>query len=369
MAGFAILGIDTVSKTAQIHDIMIKKEFQGKGAGTEAMHKIEEYLKNKNIGMILLESGMRNKDAHDFFEKNGFTQISVEFAKRLNILHAKTEDEKMHDFFIQAMTKTFNKKAEYYKTHTILIGEENDPEYFTVDNVRLEKDKDIDNLMQNVGTQSRFSGIDIGMIWNKGKTYQDPYFDSASKRFPEDYRGIIMSASPQDIKLAKKQRIPVEIYLAGEKQLDDICYAYNAGMNAENSEYNTDINYNRVMKKIVTLTDPCFKTEVLLARSKENGKIAGLLIGVYNESMAYLNDVSVLPEFQNRGLASLFTQRFAEDMRAAGVKEIILDTRKDTDEQKKSFTKTNQKMYARLGFVDRIETFQTMIKEVVSCKL
>ena len=45
------------------------------------------------------------------------------------------------------------------------------------------------------------------------------------------------------------------------------------------------------------------------------------------------------------------------------VKEIILDTRKDTDEQKSGFAKTNQKMYARLGFLDRIETFQVLIKE------
>ncbi|MHC6204027.1 GNAT family N-acetyltransferase [Breznakiellaceae bacterium SP9] len=272
----------------------------------------------------------------------------------------------MHDFFIEAMTKTFNKYAEYNETYTILIGEENDPEYFTVDNVRLEKDKDIDNLMQNVRTQSRFSGIDIGIIWNKGKTYQDPYFDSANKRFSEDYRGIIMSADPNDIELTKKQRMPVEIYPAGEKQLDDICYAYNTGMNDENSGYSTNINYNRVMRKIVTLTDPCFKTEVLLARSKENGKIAGIIIGVYNEYMAYLNDLSVLPEFQNRGLASQFNKKFADDMRRVGVKEIILDTRKDTDEQKKVFTKTNQKMYARLGFVDRIETFQALIKDNIN---
>jgi ribosomal protein S18 acetylase RimI-like enzyme len=89
---------------------------------------------------------------------------------------------------------------------------------------------------------------------------------------------------------------------------------------------------------------------------------------IFNESMAYLNDVSVLPEFQNRGLASLFTKQFADDMRTAGVKEIILDTRKDTGEQKKNFAKTNQKMYARLGFVDRIETFQTLIKESIGTK-
>jgi ribosomal protein S18 acetylase RimI-like enzyme len=84
IAGFAILEIDRQFKTAQIHDIIIKKDFQGKGVGAEAIRVIEEYLKKENIGMILLESGIQNKNAHDFFEKNGYTQISVEFAKRLD---------------------------------------------------------------------------------------------------------------------------------------------------------------------------------------------------------------------------------------------------------------------------------------------
>jgi GNAT superfamily N-acetyltransferase len=84
MIGFVILEIDRKFKTAMLHDIMVKKDFQGKGAGTAALRQIEGYLKKKNIGMILLESGIQNKGAHDFLEKNGFTQISVEFAKRLD---------------------------------------------------------------------------------------------------------------------------------------------------------------------------------------------------------------------------------------------------------------------------------------------
>jgi GNAT superfamily N-acetyltransferase len=84
LSGFAILELHKKTKTAILSDIMIKKDFQGKGAGTKALNKIEEHLKNENIGMVLLESGIRNKAAHDFFEKNGYTQISVEFAKRLD---------------------------------------------------------------------------------------------------------------------------------------------------------------------------------------------------------------------------------------------------------------------------------------------
>jgi ribosomal protein S18 acetylase RimI-like enzyme len=84
LIGFTILKVDAKFKAAIIYDIMVKKDFQDRGVGKETLLKIEEYLKNKNIGMILLESGIRNKCAHEFFEKNGFTQISVEFSKRIN---------------------------------------------------------------------------------------------------------------------------------------------------------------------------------------------------------------------------------------------------------------------------------------------
>jgi RimJ/RimL family protein N-acetyltransferase len=84
LIGFAILQILKKIKSAIILDIMIKRNYQGKGTGKEALHKIEKYLKNKNIGIILLESGIKNEKTHNFFEKNGYTKISVEYSKCLN---------------------------------------------------------------------------------------------------------------------------------------------------------------------------------------------------------------------------------------------------------------------------------------------
>jgi uncharacterized protein YkuJ len=41
-------------------------------------------LKIENILVIILESGINNKNVHKFFEKNGYKEISVEYAKDLN---------------------------------------------------------------------------------------------------------------------------------------------------------------------------------------------------------------------------------------------------------------------------------------------
>jgi GNAT superfamily N-acetyltransferase len=82
--GFAILELYKKTRAAILSDIMIKRNNQGKGVGREALHKIEEYLRNKGIGIMLLESGVRNEDAHHFFEKNGHTKISVQYSKCLN---------------------------------------------------------------------------------------------------------------------------------------------------------------------------------------------------------------------------------------------------------------------------------------------
>ena len=83
LAGFAVIELNKKNKAAVLSDIMIKKNYQGKGAGKEALRKIEEYLKHRKISIILLESGINNETAHAFFEKNGYKKISAEFSKRI----------------------------------------------------------------------------------------------------------------------------------------------------------------------------------------------------------------------------------------------------------------------------------------------
>jgi ribosomal protein S18 acetylase RimI-like enzyme len=84
LIGFAIIELNKKTKVAILSDIMIKRGFQGGGIGTKALQEIEKRLKNENIGIILLESGINNKNVHKFFEKNGYTEISLEYSKVLS---------------------------------------------------------------------------------------------------------------------------------------------------------------------------------------------------------------------------------------------------------------------------------------------
>jgi GNAT superfamily N-acetyltransferase len=84
LIGFAIIELNKKTKVAILSDIMIKRGCQGGGIGTKALQEIEKCLKNENIGIILLESGINNKNVHKFFEKNGYTEISVEYSKVLS---------------------------------------------------------------------------------------------------------------------------------------------------------------------------------------------------------------------------------------------------------------------------------------------
>jgi N-acetylglutamate synthase-like GNAT family acetyltransferase len=83
--GFAILELCKRKKVAILDDIMIAKNVQGQGIGAETLRLIEAHLRIRKFGILLLESGIQNKNAHEFFEKNGFTQVSVEYAKRLEV--------------------------------------------------------------------------------------------------------------------------------------------------------------------------------------------------------------------------------------------------------------------------------------------
>jgi ribosomal protein S18 acetylase RimI-like enzyme len=66
-----------------LEDLMIKTGYQSRGIGTQAVRQIEEHLKNRGFEILLLESGLHNEGAHNSFEKNGFSKLSIEYARRL----------------------------------------------------------------------------------------------------------------------------------------------------------------------------------------------------------------------------------------------------------------------------------------------
>jgi len=56
-----------------IQDVVVLNEFRGQGIGALIMDKLIEYLKSKNISLIILVS---EPEAISFYEKYGFSQMT-----------------------------------------------------------------------------------------------------------------------------------------------------------------------------------------------------------------------------------------------------------------------------------------------------
>ncbi len=66
-----------------ITGLAVKKNWQGNGIGKMLLEHHEDYAKSVGVTSILLNSGMRRKEAHAFYEKNGFSKDSYCFDKEI----------------------------------------------------------------------------------------------------------------------------------------------------------------------------------------------------------------------------------------------------------------------------------------------
>lgn len=66
-----------------IEDVVIAPERRGGGLGKRLVAAAEETARQRGALWLWLESGLRNRRAHDFFEKLGYTPRSQVFGKRL----------------------------------------------------------------------------------------------------------------------------------------------------------------------------------------------------------------------------------------------------------------------------------------------
>ena len=64
-----------------ITGLAVKKEWQGKGIGKMLLDTHEDYAKSIGVTSIILNSGMKRKEAHEFYVKNGFSKDSYCFDK------------------------------------------------------------------------------------------------------------------------------------------------------------------------------------------------------------------------------------------------------------------------------------------------
>ena len=83
MAGMSLVAFKDEVKVAIIEDIIISKEFRKRKLGSSFLGWIENEIRLKGVSFIMLESGINNKKAHDFFHGNGYQQASVVMVKKL----------------------------------------------------------------------------------------------------------------------------------------------------------------------------------------------------------------------------------------------------------------------------------------------
>lgn len=60
-----------------VEDIVIDKSLRGQGVGQQFMDWIFDEAKRQGLKRLFLESGKENHDAHHFFERNKFRQVSI----------------------------------------------------------------------------------------------------------------------------------------------------------------------------------------------------------------------------------------------------------------------------------------------------
>ena len=78
--------------TADILNISINKDYQGKGYGKKLLHNLIKKLKDRTIGQLILEVRKSNQAAITFYLKHGFEEISLR--KNYYMINSKHPNQK-----------------------------------------------------------------------------------------------------------------------------------------------------------------------------------------------------------------------------------------------------------------------------------
>ena len=81
--GLAIVEFKHDTRVAILQDLVIAQSYRAKKIGAKFLLWIEDEARKKDMKSLFLESGIKNRRAHHFFEHNGFTVCSVEMVKEL----------------------------------------------------------------------------------------------------------------------------------------------------------------------------------------------------------------------------------------------------------------------------------------------
>ncbi len=84
-AGFCAVHWDSTphgQSVATIEDMLVDETARGDGIGQALLQTAEAFAHARGADHILLESGIGNEAAHDFFERHGFGVVSKVFARK-----------------------------------------------------------------------------------------------------------------------------------------------------------------------------------------------------------------------------------------------------------------------------------------------
>ena len=81
IVGMAVFNVinSPFKKYAILEDMLLDQSVRGQSIGSKLLEKAIQESKSWNIGFILLESGVNNHGAHNFFSKYGFKKVSESY--------------------------------------------------------------------------------------------------------------------------------------------------------------------------------------------------------------------------------------------------------------------------------------------------
>lgn len=71
------------SASTRIQALVVSKETRGRGVGHALIAAAEKHLAQKNIRRIAVDARFERKEAHEFYEKLGYTRNGFRFVKEL----------------------------------------------------------------------------------------------------------------------------------------------------------------------------------------------------------------------------------------------------------------------------------------------
>ena len=77
------LAFELENEGMKIIALAVSKEYRRKGIGTQLLKTTEQWAKENNIDVILLNSGLPREDAHAFYESQDYFKKSYGFIKKI----------------------------------------------------------------------------------------------------------------------------------------------------------------------------------------------------------------------------------------------------------------------------------------------